>query len=142
MPRKSSPKTAAAGPSQRQLRVGEAIRHAIVRVLREGNLRDPEVNGALVTVTEVRASPDLRHASAFVTPLGGGSAAALVKALNRAAPYIRSEVAREVQLRTAPEIHFLADTSFEQASRIDSVLRRPEVRRDVAKGDGDDGEDS
>ncbi len=100
MPRKSP--NSRSGPSQRQLRVGEAIRHAIVRVLREGNIRDPELDGALVTVTEVRASPDLKHASAFVTPLGGGDSKAMVKALNRAAPYIRSVVAREVQLRTAP----------------------------------------
>jgi ribosome-binding factor A len=140
MPRKSP--NSRSGPSQRQLRVGEAIRHAIVRVLREGNLRDPELDGAMVTVTEVRASPDLKHASAFVTPLGGGESKAMVKALNRAAPYIRSAVAREVQLRTAPEIHFQADTSYEQASRIDTLLRQPAVQRDVAKGDADDGEES
>jgi ribosome-binding factor A len=139
MPRKNSAKS---GPSQRQLRVGEAIRHAIVRVLREGNIRDPELDGALVTVTEVRASPDLKHASAFVTPLGGGESKAMVKALNRAAPYIRSVVAREVQLRTAPEIHFQADTSYEQASRIDSLLRQPTVQRDVSKDGADDGEES
>lgn len=140
MPRKSP--NSRSGPSQRQLRVGEAIRHAIVRVLREGNIRDPELDGALVTVTEVRASPDLKHASAFVTPLGGGESKAMVKALNRAAPYIRSAVAREVQLRTAPEIHFQADTSFEQATRIDALLRQPTVQRDVSKDGADDGEDS
>jgi ribosome-binding factor A len=140
MPRKSP--NSRSGPSQRQLRVGEAIRHAIVRVLREGNLRDPELDGAMVTVTEVRASPDLKHASAFVTPLGGGDSKAMVKALNRAAPYIRSAVAREVQLRTAPEIHFQPDTTYEQASRIDALLRQPTVQRDVAKGDADDGEES
>jgi ribosome-binding factor A len=142
MVRKRTSGKNAAGPSQRQLRVGEAIRHAIVRVLREGNIRDPELDGALVTVTEVRASPDLKHASAFVTPLGGGDSKAMVKALNRAAPYIRSVVAREVQLRTAPEIHFQADTSFEQATRIDSLLRQPAVQRDVSKDGADDGEDS
>ena len=140
MPRKSP--NSRSGPSQRQLRVGEAIRHAIVRVLREGNIRDPELDGALVTVTEVRASPDLKHASAFVTPLGGGESKTMVKALNRAAPYIRSVVAREVQLRTAPEIHFQADTSFEQATRIDALLRQPTVQRDVSKDGADDGEDS
>jgi ribosome-binding factor A len=141
MPRKSRSKSGA-GPSQRQLRVGEAIRHAITRVLREGNIRDPEVDGTLVTVTEVRASPDLKHASAFVTKLGGGETAPMVKALNRAAPYIRSAVAREVQLRVAPEIHFQPDMSFEQASRIDTLLRRPEVQRDIAKDSPDDGEDT
>jgi ribosome-binding factor A len=141
MRRKSSQKSAKEGPSQRQLRVGEAIRHAITRVLREGNIRDPEVDGTLVTVTEVRASPDLKHASAFVTKLGGGESATMVKALNRASPYIRSEVAREVQLRVAPEIHFQVDTSFEQASRIDTLLRQPHVRRDLAKDSADDGED-
>jgi ribosome-binding factor A len=140
MPRKSP--NSRSGPSQRQLRVGEAIRHAIVRVLREGNIRDPELDGALVTVTEVRASPDLKHASAFVTPLGGGESKTMVKALNRAAPYIRSVVAREVQLRTAPEIHFQADTSYEQASRIDALLRQPTVQRDVSKDGADDGEES
>lgn len=140
MPRKSP--NSRSGPSQRQLRVGEAIRHAIVRVLREGNIRDPELDGALVTVTEVRASPDLKHATAFVTPLGGGESKTMVKALNRAAPYIRSVVAREVQLRTAPEIHFQADTSYEVASRIDALLRHPVVQRDVSKDGADDGEDS
>lgn len=130
----------AAGPSQRQLRVGEALRHALVEVLARGHLRDPDLQGVSITVSEVRASPDLRHATAFVAPLGGGDIDALVKALKRASSYLRGEVARLVNLRYAPELDFAADRSFEHASRIDSALRRPEVRRDLgADADEDDG---
>jgi ribosome-binding factor A len=130
-----------AGPSQRQLRVGEELRHALVEILPRAHFRDPELQGVSLTVTEVRASPDLKHATAFVTPLGGRGAEVVVKALNRAAAYLRGEVARMVQLRHAPELVFAADRSFDQASRIDAALRRPDVQRDLAAArDGDDGD--
>jgi ribosome-binding factor A len=120
------------GPSQRQLRVGEEIRHVLVEILARGHLRDPELQGVSITVSEVRASPDLRHATAYVMPLGGGNVADLVKALKRASGYLRSEVARAIRLRVAPELSFAPDRSFEEASRIETVLRRPEVQRDLA----------
>ncbi len=118
------------GPaSQRQLRVGEEIRHALAAILARGELRDPDLAGVSVTVAEVRMSPDLRHASAFVTPLGGGDSAVLVKALTRASGYLRAEVAKRVRLRSAPTLSFVPDASFDYANRIDRILSRPDVRR-------------
>ena len=118
-------------PSQRQLRVGEVIRRALSEILARGELHDEALAHVSVTVAEVRVSPDLRHATAFVLPLGGGAVDAMVKALARAAPFLRGEVARAINLRYAPEIVFAPDTSFDHASRIDAALRRPEVRRDL-----------
>jgi ribosome-binding factor A len=118
-------------PSQRQLRVGEELRHAIVRILERGEIRDPNVAGRVVTVTQVSVSPDLRQATVYVVPLGGGENASLLAGLTRAAPYLRREVARQVRLRAAPEIGFAADTSFDQAERIEELLNSPAVRRDL-----------
>ena len=131
---KQSPKA----PSQRQLRVGEEIRHVLVEILARGQLRDPDLQGVSITVSEVRASPDLKHATAYVMPLGGANVDTVVKALRRASGFVRGEVARAVRLRVAPEIAFAADRSFEEASRIEAVLRRPEVRRDLGGKRGDD----
>ena len=128
----------AAGPSQRQLRVGEEIRHVLVEVLARGQLRDPELQGVSITVAEVRMSPDLKHATAYVMPLGGENVDTIVKALRRASGFLRAEVARSVQLRVAPEIAFAADRSFEEASRIEAALRRPEVQRDLGAKPAED----
>jgi ribosome-binding factor A len=135
MKRKRTEEQRPAGPSQRQLRVGEEIRHVLVEILARGHLRDPELQGVSITVSEVRASPDLKHATAYVMPLGGGNVGEVVKALKRASGYLRSEVARAIRLRVAPEISFAADRSFDEASRIESVLRRPEVQRDLASSE-------
>jgi ribosome-binding factor A len=125
-------------PSQRQLRVGEELRHAIAHVLERGDIRDPDVAGRVITVTEVTVSPDLRNATVFVVPLGGGETANLIAGLKRARPHLRHEVARLVQLRLVPDLAFAVDTSFEQASRIAALLMRPEVRRDIeAEGEDD-----
>jgi ribosome-binding factor A len=121
----------AEGPSQRQLRVGEELRHALAQILDRHELRDPALQDVTVTVTEVRVSPDLKTATAFVMPLGGGHAAETIAALKRSAPYLRGLVARSVQLRHAPQLGFALDTSFDQASRIDALLHRPEVARDL-----------
>lgn len=118
-------------PSQRQLRVGEQIRHALSRVLARGELRDPALNDVSITVSEVRCSPDLKTAKVFVLPLGGRNTADVLAALRRAGAFLRGQVAREVRLKYTPGLHFLADESFEEASRIDQVLRRPEVARDL-----------
>ena len=139
MPRSSKPKRPS-GAGQRPLRVGEAVRHALAEVLARGEVRDPDLRGRSITVSEVRVSPDLRHATAFVVPLGGTDVERVVAALKRAAPYLRGQVARLVDLRMAIDLHFAADQSFDYASRIDAALRRPEVRRDVADSD-DSGSD-
>lgn len=118
-------------PSQRQLRVGEELRHVIAQILERGEIRDPDVAGKPVTVTEVRISPDLRNATVFVVPLGGGDATQVIKGLKRAKPYLRHEIAKTVDLRTVPDLFFEPDLSFDEASKIDALLRRPEVARDL-----------
>lgn len=132
-------------PSSRQLRVGEAIRHALAAALERGEVRDPGLHGNPVTVTEVRVSPDLGHATAFVVPFGlqpgSGEIAEIVAALNRAAPFLRHRVAETVRTRYAPEIVFRADTTFDEAHRIHSLLTKPEVARDLAPETTDPKED-
>jgi ribosome-binding factor A len=123
------------------LRVGEEIRHAIAALIERGAMKDPELRDVPVTVTEVRTSPDLRHAHVFVVPLGGGDSERIVAALNRAAPYFRAKIASSVRLKFAPDVVFAADTSFEQASKIDSILRRPHVKRDLEADEGGDEDD-
>jgi ribosome-binding factor A len=127
------------GPSQRQLRVGEELRHALAQIFDRRELRDPALTDASVTVTEVRVSPDLKNATAFVMPLGGGHAEEIVAGLRRSAPYLRGVVARAVQLRHAPALGFELDRSFDHASRIDALLHRPDVARDLPSDDKDDG---
>jgi ribosome-binding factor A len=119
-------------PSTRQLRAGELVRRALVEALAEGHLRDPALSGASITVSEVRASPDLKHASAFVMPLGGSEAPEILAALKRARSYLRTEVARRVQLRHAPELHFELDRSFDESARVERLLRSDAVKRDLA----------
>jgi ribosome-binding factor A len=126
------------GPSQRQLRVGEALRHALADILARGELRDPELAGLQVTVTEVRVSPDLRAATAFVVPFGGGDAAALAKALNRATGFFRMRLTDAVELRVAPTVHFAPDLSFDKADRIEKLLHDPSVIRDLKKNAPED----
>lgn len=133
----------AKAPSQRQLRVGEELRHALARVLARGGTRDPALEGANITVTEVRVSPDLKSATAFVTPFGEDDAAGVVAALRRAAPYFRARLGREIKLRYTPQLRFEADTSFDEAARIEALLQKPRVRRDLREPDPpDDGEDA
>ena len=134
-------------PSQRQLRVGEELRHAVVRILDHAHFRDPDLAAASITVTEVRVSPDLKNATAFVIPLGGLQMARVVAALNRAQGYFRRELGRELALKFVPCICFAADTSFEYSSRIDTLLHQPDVERDLeadaeavhGQGEGDHG---
>ena len=106
-------------PSQRQLRVGEEVRHVLARVLERGEIRDPDVAGKVVTVTEVSVSPDLRSASVYVVQMGGGDIKSLLTGLKRVASYFRHEMAQKMNLRTVPNLHFHADTSFDRASRIE-----------------------
>ena len=115
---------AGSGPGQRQLKVGELLRGALVEALARGHLRDPVLQGVAITVTEVRMSPDLRHARAYIMPLGGSHAGEVIKALNRAAGFLRHEVDRRVELRMSPELHFELDESFDEAARIEALLRQ------------------
>ena len=130
----------AKGPSQRQLRVGEALRHALADILARGEMRDPALVEVRATVTEVRVSPDLKAATAFVTPFGGGDAAALAKTLNNAAGFFRMRLAAAVALRVAPVVRFEPDRSFDQVMRIEQILRSPAVARDLADDDEDGGD--
>jgi ribosome-binding factor A len=130
--------------SQRQLRVGEAIRHALVEMLMRGEVRDPGLSGASVTVTEVKVSPDMRNATAFVLPLGGENTDEVLAALRRAAPYLRRLLGRALTLRHLPALSFQADTAFDYGDRMDRILRSEEVRRDLhsdAEGEEDEGGD-
>jgi ribosome-binding factor A len=121
-------------PSQRQLRVGEELRHVVAMIIERGEFRDPGLAGRAITVTEVRVSPDLRNATIFVVPLGGGDVTPILEGLKRAKSFLRHEIARMVDLRTVPDLWFQEDTTFDTASRIDSILNSPEVRRDTGHG--------
>src|SRR6202012_264598 len=130
-------KSSASGGSQRQLRVGETVRHALAEILAHGNVHDPDLEGHIVTVPEVRMSPDLKLATIYVMPLGGRDTEVVIEALNRNKKFLRGEIAHRVNLKFAPEIRFRADDRFEEAERIEKLLRTPEVQRDLAP-DSDD----
>jgi ribosome-binding factor A len=123
------------GSSQRQLRAGELVRHTFAEILARGAVHDPVIEGHLVTVPEVRMSPDLRLATIYVMPLGGRDQADVLAALERNKKFLRGEIARRVNLKFAPEIRFRIDERFEEAERIERLLRSPEVARDLAKDD-------
>ena len=121
------------GPSQRQLRVGELVRHALAEVLARGEAPDEVLASHPVTVPEVRMSPDLKLATAYVMPLGGRDQKAVLEALERNRKYLRGEVVRRVKMKFAPELRFRIDERFDEAERIDRLLRSPEVARDLKK---------
>lgn len=125
-------------PSQRQLRAGELIRHALVDILAREEFRDPDLEGVLISVTEVRPSPDLRQAKVYVAPLGRGDQDRLAAALNRASGFLRGRLGREIDMKFTPELHFHPDNSFDTASHVDELLNRPQVKRDLAHDDEDD----
>lgn len=129
------------GPTQRQLRAAEIVRHTLVEILAREELRDPALVGVVITVGEVRASPDLKHMTCFVAPLGGGDVPSLVAGLTRCAPFLRGRLGRAAALKFTPELHFMADGSYDEASAIDALLRRPEVARDLRKPDRHDDEE-
>jgi len=125
-------KNSAAGGSQRQLRVGETVRHAVAEILAHGNVHDPDLEGHIVTVPEVRMSPDLKLATIYVMPLGGRDTDKVIAALARNKRFLRGEIAHRVNLKFAPDLRFHADDRFDEAERIEKLLRTPEVRRDLA----------
>jgi ribosome-binding factor A len=124
--------TAAEGPTQRQLRVAEEVRHALAQLFERRDFRDPDLAGAHVTVTEVRASPDLKHMTAFVSGLGHELSPAQFKGLQRIAPFLRRQVAQSVRLKFAPNLHFQPDTALDYALKIATLMQRPEIQRDLA----------
>ena len=126
------------GPTQRQLRAGELVRHALVEVLREEELADDDMRGVSVTVTEVRMSPDLRHAHCFVEPLGGVHADTVVKALNRHAKFLRGRLGRLIDMKFTPDLRFVHDESFTAAQHMDRLFNSEAVRRDLEPHDGDE----
>jgi ribosome-binding factor A len=126
------------GASQRQLRVGELIRHELAAMLSRGDVHDPVIEGHLITVPEVRMSADLRLATIYVMPLGGRDETEVLEAFERNKKYVRGEIARRVNLKFSPEIRFRIDERFDEAERIEKLLRTPAVRRDLEKDEGTD----
>ena len=138
MPRskpKSTRSAAPAGPSQRGLRVGELVRHALSEMLTRGDVRDEVLQSHIVSISEVRLSPDLKLATCYVIPLGGKDTEAVLEALNRNKRFIRGAISHGLNLKFAPELRFHADDTFAEAERIERLLHSPEVRRDVEKKD-------
>jgi ribosome-binding factor A len=123
------------GPSQRQLRVGEMLRHALATILVRGEIRDDDLSGVSITVTQVKPSPDMRHATAFVEPLGGKNAKAIVAALNRHKAFLRGEMGHMIELKFTPELRFVEDTSFAEAEKIETLLKSARVQRDLKSED-------
>jgi ribosome-binding factor A len=122
------------GISQRRLRIGEELRHALSRILRRSECRDPALRDASIAITEVRFSPDLRNATVFVMPLAGTNATEIIAGLKRSTPFLKRLVAHEVALRYTPNLIFELDISFDQADRIAALLARPDVERDLCGG--------
>lgn len=131
-----------AGPSQRQQRVAELVRHALAEVLQRGDIQDPVLGAHTVTVPEVRMSPDLKIATAYVMPLGGGDETAVIAALERSRKLLRQEVARRVNLKFAPDLRFRRDETFDEAARIDALLRSEKVQRDLEADAAEPDDDS
>lgn len=126
-----SGREAAGAASQRQLRAGELVRHALAEIMRESDVADPRLQGVSVTVTEVRVSPDLRHATCFVEPLGGARADVVVDGLNHAARFLRGQLGRHIELKFTPDLHFIHDPSFDEAARMNALFAQPRVARDL-----------
>jgi ribosome-binding factor A len=131
MPRHHNKVSAPRG-SQRQLRVGETVRHAIADILSQGNVHDPDLEGHIITVPEVRMSPYLKLATVYVMPLGGRDTDVVIAALERNKKFLRGEIARRVNLKFAPDVRFRVDDRFDEAERIEKLLRTPAVQRDLA----------
>lgn len=134
MPRsKAKPRSSATptGPSQRGLRVGEIIRHALSKMLSRGDIRDDVLESHIVSISEVRLSPDFKLATCYVMPLGGKNIEAVIEALNRHKKFIRGAISHKINLKFAPELRFFADSAFAEAERIEKLLHSPEVRRDI-----------
>jgi ribosome-binding factor A len=129
------------GPSQRQLRVGEMLRHALSDILRENEIRDSDLEGVSVTITQVKPSPDMRYATVFCEPLGGRNAKAIVAALNRHKGFLRGEMGHRIATKFTPELRFVEDESFAEAQKIETILKSDVVQRDLAASHDDEEEE-
>jgi ribosome-binding factor A len=141
MPRHHQKKSSAPGGSQRQLRVGEQVRHAIAEILAQGGVHDADLEGHIITVPEVRMSPDLKLATIYVMPLGGRDTELVITALDRNKKFLRGEVARRVNLKFAPDLRFRVDERFDEAERIEKLLRTPAVQKDLEQDPESDREE-
>jgi ribosome-binding factor A len=138
MGRRQSAAGRSGGPSQRQLRAGELVRHALADVLTREEIHDPELAGRSITVSEVRMSPDLKVATCFVLPLGGAQSGMVVRALDRVAPWLAAQVSRRITLKFTPRLRFRLDDSFDEAEHIEHLLHRADVARDLQHDDEDE----
>lgn len=138
MSRDKHPRDSGPGASQRQLRVGELVRHAIAEMLARGEVYDPVIEGHMITIPEVKVTADLRLATVYVMPMGGKNADAVVAAFERHKKRLRTEIAHRINLKFAPDLRFRADDRFAEAERIDKLLRSPEVKRDLDHEDDND----
>ncbi|MBV9904406.1 MAG: 30S ribosome-binding factor RbfA [Alphaproteobacteria bacterium] len=129
------------GPTQRQLRVGEMLRHALADVLRRGDIRDPDLAGVSVTITQVKPSPDMRHATVFCEPLGGKNAKQVIAALNKHKGFLRGELGHSITMKFTPDLRFVEDESFAEAEKIETILKSSRVQQDLAQPDSDDDSD-
>lgn len=129
------------GPSQRQLRVGEVLRHAISEILTRGEVRDSDLEGVSVTVTQVKPSADMRHAMIYCEPLGGRNAERVIGALNRHRGFMRGLLGHTIRLKFTPELRFVQDLSFAEAEKIENLLKSARVQRDLKPASGSDGND-
>jgi ribosome-binding factor A len=127
-----------AGPTQRQLRAGELVRHALVEILREETINDPALEGVSVTLSEVRMSPDLRHAICFAEPLGGVHSPEVIEALNKHAKFLRGRLGRMIDMKFTPDLKFLHDESFDEAARMQALFDNPRVRQDLVADGADE----
>jgi ribosome-binding factor A len=139
MARQHRPAHSNTGPTQRQLRVGEMLRHALAEILRRGEIRDPDLVGVSVTITQVKPSPDMRHAAVFCEPLGGKNAKQVIAALNKHKGFLRGELGRVITMKFTPDLRFVEDESFAEAEKIETILKSSRVQRDLTQSD-DDGE--
>ena len=142
MPSHHKKNAGASGASQRQLRVGELVRHAVADLLSQGGVHDAALEGHIITVPEVRMSPDLKLATVYVMPLGGRDTEIVLKALAVNKPFIRTAVARSVNLKFAPDLRFRIDERFDEAERIETLLRTPAVQRDLQQHSETDSQES
>ena len=131
MVRNKHHRESAPGSSQRQLRVGELVRHALAEMLTRGDVHDPVIEGHMITIPEVRVTGDLRLATIYVMPMGGRDAEQVVAAFERHKKFLRTEIAHRINLKFAPDIRFRVDDRFAEAERIEKLLRSPEVQRDL-----------
>ena len=140
MKHKSNNRGEPAALSQRQLRAGELVRHALVDILREEEFSEPALAGVSVTISQVRMSPDLKHATAYVEPLGGGHSQDVVDGLNRAARFLRGRLGRLIDMKFTPDLKFRHDESFDEVDRMAKLFDDPRVRQDLEQDD--DGEEA